>query len=274
MGLRSIARGFGAPGNCPHNPGVLETPAPQRDRPGSATRSPQITMVTVDVGGVLHLPDLAAVADGRSLREVEAIFQWCLERHGSDGDSRWALFARALGDGHTEQSVKEACLPWNRVLPTARAFMADLAAGIPRVVVVSNANGTVADVLVRNGVARAGLPVNLGIHGHNWRTPAVERVIDSAEVGVRKPDQRIFRRALDGITPENAVHVGDEYETDVKGALEAGMGVIHLDRFGTCPAPQGHAHAGSLHEVLLLLGLPLSHSLAVPRALPPRSTGR
>jgi putative hydrolase of the HAD superfamily len=47
----------------------------------------------------------------------------------------------------------------------------------------------------------------------------------SSEVGRRKPDPAIFRRALDalGVPPENALMVGDKLGTDIAGARALGM---------------------------------------------------
>jgi HAD superfamily hydrolase (TIGR01549 family) len=51
----------------------------------------------------------------------------------------------------------------------------------------------------------------------------------SDEVGVYKPDPRIFAHALDGlggVDPQRAVHVGDLRRTDVAGARAAGMATV------------------------------------------------
>ena len=50
-------------------------------------------------------------------------------------------------------------------------------------------------------------------------------VIDSREVGLDKPDPRIFLAALSelGVAPAEAAHVGDSVPRDVKGALAAGL---------------------------------------------------
>jgi putative hydrolase of the HAD superfamily len=55
-------------------------------------------------------------------------------------------------------------------------------------------------------------------------------VIDSALVGVEKPDPRIFHAALDalGVAPGEALYVGDLYEVDVVGARAAGMEAVLL----------------------------------------------
>lgn len=56
--------------------------------------------------------------------------------------------------------------------------------------------------------------------------------INSVEVGVLKPDPRIFQIALGcaQVAPKQAVHIGDSYEADVKGALSAGLHSVLLDR--------------------------------------------
>ena len=59
-------------------------------------------------------------------------------------------------------------------------------------------------------------------------------VVDSAIVGVSKPDHRIFLEALkrSSLPPEETVYVGDYYEVDVRGARAAGMSPVLLDPVG------------------------------------------
>ena len=59
-------------------------------------------------------------------------------------------------------------------------------------------------------------------------------VIDSAIVGISKPDHRIFEDALKrgSLLPEEAVYVGDYYEVDVRGARAAGMVPVLFDPVG------------------------------------------
>lgn len=65
-------------------------------------------------------------------------------------------------------------------------------------------------------------------------------VVISAEVGVAKPDARIFRFALDelGVEPENVWHVGDSLSTDVAGAKAAGLTAVWLNRGGDPRKPR------------------------------------
>ncbi len=63
----------------------------------------------------------------------------------------------------------------------------------------------------------------------------------SDECGVRKPAPEIFHLTLRqlGVTPEDAVHVGDDPVLDVQGAQEAGMRVIQVAaRPPAAPSPK------------------------------------
>lgn len=65
-------------------------------------------------------------------------------------------------------------------------------------------------------------------------TPLVDALITSEEVGVLKPDPRIFAVALQrlGARPEQTVLVGDNWHADVLGALAVGIRPLWLNRFG------------------------------------------
>lgn len=55
-------------------------------------------------------------------------------------------------------------------------------------------------------------------------------MIDSAVVGVRKPDPAIFRLALErlAVRPDDCTMVGDSYERDIVPAKEAGLSTVWL----------------------------------------------
>lgn len=64
-------------------------------------------------------------------------------------------------------------------------------------------------------------------------------IIDSAQVGVSKPERRIFTLALEqlGCAPHTAVYVGDSFERDVIGAKTAGLHTIWLRGLEPRPCP-------------------------------------
>ena len=74
-----------------------------------------------------------------------------------------------------------------------------------------------------------------------------ETIIVSSEVGVDKPDVRIFAAALSalGVEPGETVHAGDDPEQDWRAAEAAGMHVYRVERPGR--TLEGlPAYAGSL----------------------------
>jgi len=64
--------------------------------------------------------------------------------------------------------------------------------------------------------------------------PYFAAIVISAELGIGKPDRRIFDAALDaiGASARDAVMVGDSIERDVVGAHAAGLRTVWLDRDG------------------------------------------
>lgn len=140
---------------------------------------------------------------------------------------------------------------WTHVAAQARDVLRALAAlGIP-LGVVSNSDGTVAGDLRRLGICYAAddqAPPGSGVE--------VGVVLDSAVVGIAKPDPGIFRIALKALgvpADDTVLHVGDSLRYDVAGALAAGIRPVHLDPFGFCPVPDGHTHITSLAEVPALV---------------------
>lgn len=59
-------------------------------------------------------------------------------------------------------------------------------------------------------------------------------VVTSAELGIRKPDPRIFYYALDKLHSKgrNSLYIGDSYLDDYPGAIEAGLKCCIIDKAG------------------------------------------
>jgi putative hydrolase of the HAD superfamily len=72
----------------------------------------------------------------------------------------------------------------------------------------------------------AGLIEGLGLAGE------LETIVSSADVGLHKPDPRIFELACErlGVRPEEAAHVGDHHYADIVGASAVGMSPVLIDR--------------------------------------------
>ncbi len=137
---------------------------------------------------------------------------------------RYLLEELGITDSATVQALAEwrrsYNLPvglWNQADPEAEGVLRRLRAEGVGTGVISNSNGSVRQILEELGLARY-----------------LDFILDSAVVGVEKPDPRIFGLALEAarVRPEDAVYIGDLYSVDVLGARRAGLGAILLDPGG------------------------------------------
>ncbi len=125
-----------------------------------------------------------------------------------------------------------------RAFPDVEPALGDARGRGLKLVVVSNWDVSLPEVLARNGLA-----------------PLLDGVVTSAQMGARKPSPIIFERALAmaGVTAEHALHVGDSLEEDVGGARAAGVPAV-LVRRGSAPTPpdvptiRGHDELGRYLE--------------------------
>ena len=126
---------------------------------------------------------------------------------------------------------------WTVVEPDAKAALALTRRCGLTTAVISNSNGTIAEILDTLG---------LGRH--------LDFVIDSSEVGVEKPDPRIFHIALERaqLRPEQAAYIGDFYSIDVLGARAAGLQAVLMDP-GRCWPPRDCRTAPSVLGAVELL---------------------
>ena len=224
-----------------------------------------IEAVLLDVGGIFHLPSHEHVI-GACRRAEFAADADLLDRAHYRGTTAFhtdyepPMDFEALWNGYLDLYVEEIGVPvdaradvlellrqeftvgglWSRVIPGSRDALAKLAATGVRLGVVSNATGTVAAELREHEVLQVG--PGMGVE--------VECVIDSGEVGVMKPDPRIFKIALDAmdLAPERAWYVGDMPAIDVVGARAAGIFPLVIDPFGF-HGGQSYATVASLDDV-------------------------
>jgi putative hydrolase of the HAD superfamily len=83
----------------------------------------------------------------------------------------------------------------------------------------------------------------------------------SSQVGVKKPNSRIFARALSdlNVKPEKAVFVGNDMEADMLGASKLGMKTIYLmdrNKIGAIPrgiSPDAVVSNVNLFEVMAIV---------------------
>jgi putative hydrolase of the HAD superfamily len=81
--------------------------------------------------------------------------------------------------------------------------------------------------------------------------PFVDALITSEDVGVTKPDARIFDAALAAAraTPAEAVMLGDSWPTDVAGARASGLRAVWLNRAGAAAPDTTVAEIRSLEPL-------------------------
>lgn len=106
---------------------------------------------------------------------------------------------------------------WDEPLPGAEPCLRRLRAAGLRLGVVSNSDGRVGEVLARTGLAAY-----------------LDVVVDSAVVGVAKPDPAIFAHALTALElePDEAWYVGDNVAYDAAAADAAGLTSWVVDHRG------------------------------------------
>ncbi len=80
--------------------------------------------------------------------------------------------------------------------------------------------------------------------------PYFDAPIISGEIGLLKPDSKIFRRGLEalGVDAPEAMHVGDDPVVDYEGARRAGLQAILVDR-------RGRYHEGTYRRIPDLFSL-------------------
>ncbi len=85
----------------------------------------------------------------------------------------------------------------------------------------------------------------------------VGAMVGMDEFGVGKPDARIFHHACQalGLAPADVAYVGDELDVDARGARDAGLLGVWLDRHGTGHAADDVPVVRALTELPALLGL-------------------
>jgi putative hydrolase of the HAD superfamily len=139
----------------------------------------------------------------------------------------------AGADAETRTGILLAALQFT-AFPDARALLERARAAEVGVIVVSNWDVSLVEVLERTGLA-----------------PLLDGVVVSAAVGAAKPSPEIFARALElaGAAAEDCLHVGDSLAEDVAGARAAGVEAVLLDRAGDAAAADGARVVTSLDEL-------------------------
>jgi putative hydrolase of the HAD superfamily len=181
------------------------------------------------------------------------------KRRGAEGKQGWIAFMQRL--------LEHAVLPadrrviedlsnwlwseqptqnlWRRPVPGMFELARDLALAAVPIAIVSNSEGRLAELVAEiEPAARFGV------------------IADSGKLGFEKPDPRIFQFAAEqiGVQTADLVHVGDAWETDVRGALDVGARAVWFAPSEQRPLPAGvviSRSAGELRRLLRGWGAPI-----------------
>lgn len=193
-------------------------------------------------------PDVAWAARGEQAgrRILESML-----REGRSSDDQWRGFfegmLEAAGTGPADRdAVFDELVAfhrrhhlWRKVMPGMPETLRALLARGYRVAAISNSDGRAEAILATLGLA------------HEF-----EFVLDSRDLGVEKPDPRIFLDAcarLD-LPPGRCAYVGDVVAIDIEGARAAGLHPVLFDAYGAYDATTSGG-APRAAEPAQLLGL-------------------
>jgi HAD superfamily hydrolase (TIGR01509 family) len=189
-----------------------------------------LTTLFFDVGNTLLFPNRETMLrplhqrgvfpSGEMLQEIERKtkreFDVLEENDSSVDHGFWNIFYSDLLD---QLSIKDEALcnelvtltrisaNWCDIRPGTREALLRLAEKY-RLAVISNADGKIAEVLERSGIA-----------------DCFESITDSGIVGKEKPHPAIFAAAVSSMSvgPQESLYIGDVYSVDYLGATRFGM---------------------------------------------------
>jgi HAD superfamily hydrolase (TIGR01509 family) len=212
-------------------------------------------VIFFDVGNTLLFPDwdtiLAPVAEHRPAPHIEQLralerrtkreFDAVMLQQKQTNFGFWRMFHTYMLadlDLSDEALLNQLTLAmadssnWNQSRPGTHQALESIAKSY-RVGVISNADGKIAGVLERCGIADCFLTVT-----------------DSGIVGHEKPHPAIFKAACREMNtqPQECLYVGDVYSVDYFGATQAGMDAVLFDVAGAY-------HENGLPRVESLQGL-------------------
>jgi HAD superfamily hydrolase (TIGR01509 family) len=176
---------------------------------------------------------------------VKNEFDDILEHDGRADHGFWDMFYMRLFEKHqlTDEPLRQRLIAntrnssnWDQMRPGTREALERIAQR-HQIAVISNADGKIAELLGRCGIADC------------FRT-----ITDSGIVGHEKPHPRIFETALAsvGAQPAESLYVGDVYAVDYRGATGAGMEAVLFDVCGAY-RDKGLPRVETLEELISLL---------------------
>ncbi len=184
-----------------------------------------------------------AVADAYMAQESAKGLLW-----GRPEPERQAFFAeyerRLLEAAGLDVSLEVAAAVWRRVDATNRG-LALFEDALPALEELRGA-GLITGIISNMERDMGALLDGLGLRNR------LDLWVASNEVGSGKPSAPIFQAALAkaGVPAHEALHVGDQYDSDVVGARGVGINALLLDRRGAAPPPPDTSVVSTLRGVI------------------------
>jgi epoxide hydrolase-like predicted phosphatase len=194
---------------------------------GSVQRVARIEAVLFDFSGVFTVSAFTAVREGGAELGIDAevAFDLCFGPYDEDTDHPWHRLERGE---MTFLDAREALV----ALAAERGHDLDPITFLSRLARHDDQREAVVEraLAVRaRGVRTALVTNNVAEFGDGWRSlipvdDLFDAIVDSCQHGVRKPDPRIFERALDelGVTAEHAVFL-DDHPANIDAAEAMGI---------------------------------------------------
>jgi polyol permease family len=192
----------------------------------------EIELILFDLGGTIYDDETFTRALLHAARELNPALDenqfWAVydeQRGQSSGSLRTAIASRFVPGSDRATLVALAKKYWeypaSALHPDVKPALSSL---VPRfkLGLVANAGAAAKKALRRDGLDRF-----------------FSVIILSEEIGIEKPDEAIFRRALEqaGVRADRAIHVGNRLDNDIRPAQQLGMKTIWLLRGDAPPAP-------------------------------------
>jgi len=200
----------------------------------NGSSSAPVEAVLFDFGGVFtESPFLAAHEAGEELGiDVDVAFDLCFGTYHHDGDHPWHRLERGE---MTLEDARQAL----RAMAVERGYDVDPIDFLMRLAREDHQREPViqrALAVKATGIRTACVTNNILEFGEGWRSlvpvdDLFDTVVDSCHAGVRKPDPRIYRLALDAVDvdAEAAVFL-DDHPANVAAAEALGMRGIVVGR--------------------------------------------
>jgi putative hydrolase of the HAD superfamily len=178
--------------------------------------------------------------------QIKNEFDVVMEHGGKPDHGFWDLFYQRLFReiGLQDEALRQQVIAntrdsmnWNQIRPGTRETLQQIGQKY-RLAVISNADGRIAELLSRCGIA-----------------DCFQTITDSGIVGHEKPHPVIFETALASMQapPQESLYVGDVYSVDYRGATGAGMDAVLFDVCGAY-REKGLPRVESLPELVEMLG--------------------